>query len=145
VFESGWVKIAEQWRCPELAQKWTQLRDLRQAANLALEQARVAKAIGSSLEAKLLISAEDEGLRSVLTTMNSGAGNGVDELRYLFLTSEVEMVDGVSAEYRIEENGVVIGVVKAEGEKCDRCWNYSSHVGESAEHPLLCERCVEVV
>jgi isoleucyl-tRNA synthetase len=27
-------------------------------------------------------------------------------------------------------------------QKCDRCWNYSPHVGESAEHPLLCERCI---
>jgi len=35
-----------------------------------------------------------------------------------------------------------VGMIDAEGVKCDRCWNYSTHVGESAAHPLLCERCV---
>ncbi|XGV94877.1 MAG: zinc finger domain-containing protein [Leptolyngbya sp. BL-A-14] len=33
-------------------------------------------------------------------------------------------------------------IVNADGKKCDRCWNYSTHVGESADHPLLCERCI---
>ncbi|MEH2115726.1 MAG: zinc finger domain-containing protein [Nostoc sp.] len=26
--------------------------------------------------------------------------------------------------------------------KCDRCWNYSTRMGESAEHPLICDRCL---
>jgi isoleucyl-tRNA synthetase len=38
-----------------------------------------------------------------------------------------------------------IGVVDALGEKCDRCWNYSTHVGESKDDPLLCERCVDAL
>lgn len=40
---------------------------------------------------------------------------------------------------------VVVGVAKAVGKKCERCWNYSEHVGEDSEHPHLCERCVDVV
>ena len=28
------------------------------------------------------------------------------------------------------------------GSKCERCWNYSTHVGESADYPTVCERCV---
>jgi isoleucyl-tRNA synthetase len=34
------------------------------------------------------------------------------------------------------------GVARAEGEKCERCWNYSARVGESARYPTACERCV---
>src|SRR5207302_805093 len=41
--------------------------------------------------------------------------------------------------------GLVIGVDRARGEKCERCWTRSEHVGESREHPTLCERCVPVV
>ena len=76
-------------------------------------------------------------------------GNGVDELRYLFITSEVELVESNAIlqelPYTYQSPELAIGVVKADGEKCDRCWNYSTHVGESIEHPLICERCVSAV
>ena len=29
--------------------------------------------------------------------------------------------------------------------KCERCWNYRPTVGQSADHPTLCERCARVV
>ena len=32
-------------------------------------------------------------------------------------------------------------VHKAEGVKCDRCWNFSTHVGENSRYPTICERC----
>ncbi|MCT7980025.1 isoleucine--tRNA ligase [Laspinema olomoucense] len=73
-------------------------------------------------------------------------GNGVDELRYLFITSQVEVLDNPqpleALKYTAQVNGWGIGVVDAEGEKCDRCWNYSTHVGESEEDPTICDRCV---
>jgi isoleucyl-tRNA synthetase len=40
---------------------------------------------------------------------------------------------------------VVTGVTRAEGSKCQRCWNYSTLVGSDAEHPTLCERCSPVI
>ncbi|OCQ97977.1 isoleucine--tRNA ligase [Oscillatoriales cyanobacterium USR001] len=76
----------------------------------------------------------------------SPAGNGVDELRYLFIASQVQLLENVEdlagVQYTSLSSELGVGVVKADGEKCDRCWNYSTHVGESHEHPLLCERCV---
>lgn len=73
-------------------------------------------------------------------------GNGVDELRYLFITSEVELLEGpeplAHLEYKSISDSLGIGVVKADGKKCDRCWNYSTHVGVSSEDPTICERCV---
>jgi isoleucyl-tRNA synthetase len=38
--------------------------------------------------------------------------------------------------------GLQIRIERAKGAKCERCWNYSTHVGESADYPTLCERCV---
>jgi isoleucyl-tRNA synthetase len=77
------------------------------------------------------------------------AGNGVDELRYLFITSEVELIASQEIlqelPYSFQSPELAIGAVKAGGEKCDRCWNYSTHVGESIEHPLICERCVSAI
>lgn len=43
------------------------------------------------------------------------------------------------------ESGVTVGVRKAEGKKCDRCWYYSESVGEDHEHPDICPRCADTV
>jgi isoleucyl-tRNA synthetase len=154
VFESGWVKLDEAWRQPELANKWTQLREVRQEVNKVLEQARSEKAIGSSLEAKVLLYVADTELRQTLNVMNPAdaivpGSVHVDELRYLFLVSQVEVLETpdklTEAKYRSEADHIGVGVVDAEGEKCDRCWNYSTHVGESSEHPTICDRCVEAL
>jgi isoleucyl-tRNA synthetase len=84
-----------------------------------------------------------------VTPDSTMTGNGVDELRYLFITSEVELVESNAIlqelPYTYQSPELAIGVVKADGEKCDRCWNYSTHVSESIEHPLICERCVSAV
>ncbi|NEO01663.1 MAG: isoleucine--tRNA ligase, partial [Moorea sp. SIO3I7] len=148
VFESGWVKLDEQWKNPELAASWSTLRTIRTEVNKVLEQARAEKMIGSSLDAKVLLYVKDQQLKQRLEAMNpsdSLSGNQVDELRYLLLASQVELVDSLeaiqTAAYRAESETIALGVVNAEGLKCDRCWNYGSKVGTIAEHPTICERC----
>ncbi len=149
VFQAGWVKLADEWQSPELAQKWQTLRQIRSEVNKVLEQARNAKAIGSSLEAKVLLYVSDAQLRETLQSLNpddSLVGNRVDALRYLFLTSQVEVLATPaalqSAKYQSQTDELGVGVIDADGQKCDRCWNYSLQVGKSADHPLLCERCI---
>jgi isoleucyl-tRNA synthetase len=60
--------------------------------------------------------------------------------------SQVELLKTPDAlaglKYSSESDALGVGVINAEGHKCDRCWNYSVQVGESTEHPLLCERCI---
>ncbi len=149
VFESGWTHLDPTWQQPDLAATWQQLRQIRTEVNKVLEQARAEKAIGSSLEAKVLLYVPDASLRQQLQGFNPSdtlAGNGVDALRYLLIVSQVELVDALTAieaeQYRLASDIAGIAVVKADGEKCDRCWNYSTQVGQSAAHPLLCERCI---
>ncbi|MBD2540438.1 isoleucine--tRNA ligase [Coleofasciculus sp. FACHB-SPT36] len=155
VFEAGWVKLDEHWKAPKLAGFWQQLRQIRTEVNKVMEQARAEKMIGSSLEAKVLLYVPNAEFRSLLQPLNlnsalhpqsSALGNGVDELRYLFIASQVELLDSPEAlqglKYSSQTEALSIGVDKANGEKCDRCWNYSDYVSKSAEHPLLCERCI---
>ncbi|MDM9583272.1 isoleucine--tRNA ligase [Nostoc sp. GT001] len=146
VFEASWVQVEEKWRNPDLAEFWETLRQLRTDVNKVLEQARIEKLIGSSLEAKALIHIPHKQLGDAIKAFNPVKGNGIDELRYLLLTSQVELLDSAQGlqglEYTAQTEDWTIGVVKADGQKCDRCWNYSTHVGESAKHPLICERCV---
>jgi len=63
-------------------------------------------------------------------------------LRYLFIVSDV-VLERVPA-----SNGdapLVITVSNAPGQKCERCWNYSPHVGEDKSYPTVCERCSAVL
>jgi isoleucyl-tRNA synthetase len=83
------------------------------------------------------------------STPQQRKSNGIDELRYLFLASQVELIDdankfqGLPHQATIE--GGKIGVTNAEGAKCDRCWNYSPTVGKNSEHPAICDRCIDAL
>jgi isoleucyl-tRNA synthetase len=83
-----------------------------------------------------------------ITTANRKS-NGVDELRYLFLASQVELIDNdqklSGLQHQTASEGNKIAVITAEGEKCDRCWNYSPTVGHNSKHPAICDRCVDAL
>jgi isoleucyl-tRNA synthetase len=112
-----------------LLANWEKLFEIRDDVLHSLEEARVAKQIGSSLEARLEISAADESY-DLLTRYR-------DELRYVFIVSQVDVVPSDEG-----ASGIVVKVLPAEGQKCERCWNYSTRVGESTRYPNVCERCV---
>ena len=145
VFESGWVEMQEEWQKPELKEFGSTIANLRDEVNKVMEQARTAKAIGSSLDAKVLLQVADADLKNKLASYNSSnslSEKDVDELRYFFLASQVELVDSLpDVEYKSESDIANIAVVKADGHKCDRCWNYSTSVGSFPEDPTICDRC----
>lgn len=145
VFQSGWVETKEEWKRPELRDSWEKLRLIRREVNQVMEQARKEKAVGSSLDAKVLLYVSDQDVKKHLRLFNSKTSNQVDELRYLLLASQVELVDSIEdiqkTEYQSESELVSVGVIKADGQKCDRCWNHSTKVGEFSDNPTICERC----
>jgi isoleucyl-tRNA synthetase len=107
------------------------LMKVRDAALKALEVARQEKIIGSALEAVVNISAPDELVPLLERYRN--------DLRYLLIVSGVEVKPASGG------NGnapLRVLVEKAPGQKCERCWNYSTHVGESERYPTVCERCL---
>jgi isoleucyl-tRNA synthetase len=111
-----------------LLANWDRLFEIRDQVLRALEEARVAKQIGSSLEAKVMLSASGE----IFELLKSHE----DYLRYIFIVSQVELNESNKG------NDVSIAVSTADGQKCERCWNYSTKVGASDRYPTLCERCV---
>ena len=62
------------------------------------------------------------------------------DLRYLFIVSAAQ-VEKAAAAAPDTLSGISVEVSKAAGLKCERCWNYSTRVGEDAKHPTVCERC----
>jgi len=115
-------------------QDWETLRSIRDEVLKALEEARNQKLIGGGLEAQLTLTAADPAY-SVLARYQ-------DQLRYLFIVSSVLLEKGTSGN---GSSGVAVQVSRASGQKCERCWNYSNHVGEDANYPTVCERCSAVL
>jgi isoleucyl-tRNA synthetase len=118
---------------PQQSEDWKTLRGVRESVLKALEEARNQKMIGANLQAQVTLSAADP-VYSVLERYKG-------DLRYIFIVSAVELKRGSG-------NGdapVSVQVSKALGAKCERCWNYSTRVGENAEYPTICERCSAVL
>jgi isoleucyl-tRNA synthetase len=114
--------------------EWNVLREVREAVLKELEEARASKLIGTSLEAQVTLNVSAE---EILRTLRSYK----DQLRYLFIVSAVTLKHGPgngTGDVRVE-------VKKADGTKCERCWNYSTRVGEDKTYPTVCERCSAVL
>ena len=152
VFMNGWTSAAadkSRWVVDEQTEGvWKSVLAIRDEVNQLLEKARVEKSLGSSLESKITVHVEDPALRSTLEALQA-TENGQDQLRYIFISSSVDLVDDAAtasaAAYSSAKDGFTVGVARADGVKCSRCWNYSQRVGEDADHKELCERCVPVI
>ncbi|MEJ7849077.1 MAG: isoleucine--tRNA ligase [Pyrinomonadaceae bacterium] len=107
-----------------LLNNWERIFSIRDEVLKALEEARIAKQIGSSLEAKVILTADKETTMFLL--------DYYEDLRYTFIVSQVEVHEGDAMNVEIQ---------KADGEKCERCWNYSTRVGDFEKYPTVCERC----
>jgi isoleucyl-tRNA synthetase len=83
----------------------------------------------------VVIETPDEATREFLASFG-------DELRFLLITSGVELGAVGDHAFRSEEiPGLAVRVEAAAGEKCERCWNYTTDVGASEEWPSICARC----
>jgi isoleucyl-tRNA synthetase len=100
----------------------------------ALEEKRNAKEINASLEARVVLRAGG-ALGELLQEFER-------ELPALFIVSQVELAAPPACGDGAGAAGLAVDVQRAHGLKCERCWNYSTRVAESAEYPTVCERCI---
>jgi isoleucyl-tRNA synthetase len=105
---------------------WIQLLAVRSEALLTLESLRKEKTIGKALDAKVEIEAP-EAMHSLLTRYDAS-------LKELLNVSQIKWSTNNTETIRVR-------ATNADGTKCERCWNYSIHVGEDPRWPTVCERC----
>lgn len=139
VFLSDFPEVDEKFLDNALEEKWKDLLDLRNETNKALEIKRAEKFIGNPLEAKIKIYLPEK-YRDLVSSY-------LDLLPALLLVSVAEIsgekLSGAYESANIE--GLQVVVERAPGEKCQRCWNWSTKVGTFTDEPELCERCYPVV
>lgn len=122
----------------DLEEKWEVLLRARDAAYRKIEEARRSGVVGTGLEAKLTIFAPAETLEAL--------GSLEGRLPALFIVSQVEVRELSSyGGERTPDSPVEVIVERASGEKCQRCWNYSTTVGTVPGADDICDRCFEAL
>jgi isoleucyl-tRNA synthetase len=132
-----WIETPAEWDNPEIFKKFDEIMNMRDSVLKALEVLRFAGTIGNPMDAKVTVKAANAEQKKMLDEYK-------DHLRYFFIVSQVSIADEIKNP-TTEENGFAVSAEPADGAKCGRCWNFSTHVGADADHPELCERCVPVV
>jgi len=122
----------------QLEERYEQLHKIRTEVSRQLEKARADKQLGQSLEAKILLDAPEDYQQLLADYLES--------LPTYFIVSQVELTKNLSAAVAAENiPGLKLQVLPADGEKCDRCWNYATSVGENSAHPTICARCTDAL
>ena len=112
-------EIPQKWKNESLNNKWRDLFRIKQEVNIAIEEKRASKEIGSSLEADIIIYANEK-------IFNLLEGLSLEEY---FITSKAKKIKDTN-------NKLKIDVKKASGTKCPRCWKIVEN---------KCSRCEEVM
>ncbi len=132
-FEGGRVEIS-------FFQEWETIFAVKKAVSKSLEGLRQAKTIGSSLEAEVVLYLENDKLKTILQ-------KHLDDLRYYFLVSKLELKEGAAPSEAVEaeDGGLKLKTTsqRSNGQKCARCWNYYDQLGP--DYADLCHRCGPIV
>ncbi len=102
-----------------------------------IEPLRKNKQIGSSLQAKVVLSATVAELPLLERYAN--------DLAMLFIVSEVEVRPAPSDVEAHEEARPRVTIERAGGVKCERCWRYVPEVSAEPGRTGLCPRCVDAL
>tara|TARA_B100000749_G_scaffold280894_1_gene280508 strand:+ start:64653 stop:67421 length:2769 start_codon:yes stop_codon:yes gene_type:complete len=127
VLLTDFPKPRPEWKNDQVVADFEVLLDVRSKVSKVLEEVRNEKVIGSSLDARVVLTANGK-TEEVLKKYE-------DHLCELFIVSQLELKSG---DFSVEAG-------KSLGEKCVRCWNYSEQTGADTDFPDICPKCVEAL
>lgn len=133
VMLTSYPKVNSIYDNKELEDKWNTILEIKALVSKELEEARINKVIGHSLNAKVTLFVDKNNEKELYNMVESNK----EMLQTVFIVSALEINDNK----RKDENKIGIKVEQAEGTKCERCWMYSTTVGEDKENPTICHRC----
>jgi isoleucyl-tRNA synthetase len=128
---TSFPEVKSEYLDDSLHERWERIWEIRAIVTKALEEARKEKKIGLSLDAQIHLHLPEK-IFSFLQCYEK-------DLKFLFIVSSVTLHQAK------DEKEVRAEVLRADGKKCERCWNYDVSVGHHPEHPVICQRCVEAI
>ncbi|MDP1533135.1 MAG: class I tRNA ligase family protein, partial [Rubrivivax sp.] len=123
---SIFIETYARFEAPDAAllAKWARIRELRDAVNKEIEAVRSAGAVGSSLQAQVVIHA-DAADHALLATLG-------EALKFVLITSAATLQPGDATRFEVTPSAAT---------KCERCWHWRDDVGADPAHPTICGRC----
>jgi isoleucyl-tRNA synthetase len=118
----------KEWIDAEIEKEWDSIWNVREIANKKIEEKRAAKVIGHSLDTKIIVRVPE---REYNLLVKLG-----DELKDVFIVSQIELQVG---------NEPDVTVTKADGAKCERCWQYATDIRTTGRFPNVCKRCEDTL
>ncbi len=128
-----WPEMKPEYENHELEEKWNHILELKEMVAKELEVARAEKIIGHSLNAKVTLLADEKEYAFLKENQ--------EQLETVFIVSALQ----IEAKPADQTEKLAVKVEVAEGEKCERCWKYSTTVGEDKENPNICHRCSSAI
>ena len=116
---------------------WQQLLAVKTSVNKELEAKRAAKEVGASLSAEVDIYCDD-ALALSLASLES-------ELKFALIVSRVAvhpLCEAPAGSSSTDLDNVKLVVSASKHDKCERCWHHTQDIGQSSDHPTLCQRCI---
>lgn len=128
VLLSTFPPVRREWISSAIEEEWDRVWKIRELANKKIEEKRVEKVIGHSLDTKIRVTVPESEFALLLKLG--------DELKDVFIVSQIELAKGDEIE---------IAVSKADGAKCERCWQYATALTQSGPFPNVCKRCADTL
>lgn len=146
--EKDLLKIWEQ--DVEFSKKWSNIFTFRPVLLKKIEEKRLEHIIGNSLEAKVVITLEKEFPEVELFKGNEKFWTQIAivsqvEIHVNDLPANVDLIDQSLLPENLRGNKISVSVTKADGQKCSRCWNWSTKITKMTDDHSLCDRCLDIL
>jgi len=132
VFLADYPKLPASWADQALLERWGKLMSVRETVTKAIEEVRKTGAVGSSLEARIVLRTSDPEMKTLLESI-------------LPIWPQVAIVSEAAVEFDAAAPELEVKVSKAEGAKCPRCWQWRRDIGSNQAHAGVCGRCAKAM
>ncbi len=147
VFQRGWPIFPNSWKNQDLNVNISNLRNLRFEINKALEGCRTKQLIGAALETEVYYLPENNVIKDSLDWLKKFGNPEVDVYSDWLIVSNFQVVSNLVKDCLIIDNNELgkIQIIKAHGQKCDRCWHYQNETVNGFKNTKLCKRCSNIL
>ena len=147
VFQRGWPLFPKSWKNEKLDEHISNLRALRVEINKAIEECRTKQIIGAALETEVNYLPQNNIVNDSLIWLEKFGNSEVDLYSDWLIISKFQVVSNLSEDSLIIDNNELgkIQILKANGQKCDRCWHYQKETVVGMQNTKLCRRCADII
>ena len=147
VFERGWPTFPDAWSNKNLDEHIFNLRNLRVEVNKAIEGCRTKQIIGAALETEVNYLSENKVVKDSLSWLDNFGNKEVDLYSDWLIVSKFQIVTNLVQDSLLTETNKLgkIQILKARGQKCDRCWRYQKITVSGIQNTKLCQRCSNII